>query len=59
MLNQIFDNKHREKRNIEKKEEKKYYRMKKIEKQKRRMPKQHCKLAQGELKPQKIPKILK
>ena len=33
--------------------------MQKIEKQKRQTPKQHCNLAQGQLKPQKIPKILK
>ena len=37
----------------------KHYRMQKIEKQKRQMPKQHCKLAQGQLKPQKILKTLK
>ena len=41
------------------KEEKKHYRIQKIEKQERQTPKQHCKLAQGQLKPQKIHKILK
>ena len=48
-----------EKKKILKERRERHYRMQKIEKQKRRMPKQHCKLTQGQLKPQKINKILK
>ena len=33
--------------------------MQKLETQKRQMPKQHCMLTQGQVKPQKITKILK
>ena len=48
-----------EKKKILKERREKHYRMQKIEMQKRRMPKQHCKLTQGKVKPQKITKILK
>ena len=41
------------------KEKKKHYRMQKIEMQKRQMPKQHYKLTQRQVKPQKITEILK
>ena len=48
-----------ERKRILKQRREKHYRMQKIEKQERQMPKQHCKLAQGQLKPQKVHKILK